>query len=321
VAGANFSQSSSGQLSAQQLYSTKSYADRNLAGIQFSSNNLQGWDLSGQNLTNSVLFGNISTTNLVGADLRGALTQPPVIADTANSRNLIRPDGSVLGVDVAGGTTFTVRDYDGKPTQTPPVGPIQVNVKNGFTMHGGGNLQLVIDADAWDSTISFQAGVPVTLSGFLTLAFSSNVRISDQIGRTIQVFNWTGVTPSGALSIVSPYQWDTSQLYSTGTIKLLSATSASGDMNGDGMVDAADYTVWRDNLGKAGAGLAADVSGWNGLPDGVVDHSDFDFWKANFGAGPGSSATNYRVPEPSSIILLLISLALSFLPRIAELRS
>ena len=34
--------------------------------------------------------------------------------------------------------------------------------------------------------------------------------------------------------------------------------SLAGDYNGDGVVDAADYTVWRDTFGQTGADLAAD---------------------------------------------------------------
>jgi hypothetical protein len=42
-----------------------------------------------------------------------------------------------------------------------------------------------------------------------------------------------------------------------------------GDYNGNGIVDAADYTVWRDSLGQTGTGLAADGDG-----NGVVDQAD-----------------------------------------------
>ena len=50
-----------------------------------------------------------------------------------------------------------------------------------------------------------------------------------------------------------------------------------GDYNNDGTVDAADYTVWRDNLGSTQF-LPNDIT-----PD-VVDQSDYDVWFANFGA-------------------------------------
>ena len=44
-----------------------------------------------------------------------------------------------------------------------------------------------------------------------------------------------------------------------------------GDYNGDGSVDAADYTVWRDTFGAMGADLPADGNG-----DMVVDSLDYD---------------------------------------------
>jgi hypothetical protein len=73
----------------------------------------------------------------------------------------------------------------------------------------------------------------------------------------------------------------------------------AGDYNGDGIVNAADYTVWRDSLGST-TNLTADGNG-----NGVVDAGDYDVWKANFGnhAGAGASA-NAAVPEPASLWML-----------------
>lgn len=72
-----------------------------------------------------------------------------------------------------------------------------------------------------------------------------------------------------------------------------------GDFNGNGVVDAADYTVWR-NAGPTDRLLNDDSPG-------VVDASDYDDWRANFGntlsassGGAGSSA----VPEPASYWLM-----------------
>ncbi|QDU88931.1 CotH protein [Pirellulimonas nuda] len=54
----------------------------------------------------------------------------------------------------------------------------------------------------------------------------------------------------------------------------------NADFNGDGFVDSADYTVWRDNLGvSGGAGLQGDAN-----YDGVVDSGDYQVWRAQFGS-------------------------------------
>lgn len=86
----------------------------------------------------------------------------------------------------------------------------------------------------------------------------------------------------------------------------------AGDYNDDGVVDAADYTVWRDNLGLA------TVLPNDGTP-GVVDQSDYDTWHTNYGmmapgAGAGSSSLA-AVPEPSSVMLLLAGMSVVGLRR------
>jgi hypothetical protein len=78
-----------------------------------------------------------------------------------------------------------------------------------------------------------------------------------------------------------------------------------GDYNQDGIVDAADYIVWRKTLGQSGAGLAAD-----GNNNGSIDSGDFDVWRAQFGqnAGGGAGAiANPSVPEPTALVLLILA--------------
>ena len=82
----------------------------------------------------------------------------------------------------------------------------------------------------------------------------------------------------------------------------------TGDFNGDGNVDAADYNVWRDSQGQTGAGLAADADQNN-----VVDVEDFNLWKqlfgSQYGAGAGSGSIA-SVPEPTAAMLAAISCVL-----------
>jgi Lamin Tail Domain len=81
------------------------------------------------------------------------------------------------------------------------------------------------------------------------------------------------------------------------------AAGLLGDYNGDHVINAADYTVWRNNLG--GSSLVNDAT------PGVVDVEDYNYWKAHFGAtgaaGGGTAAT--AVPEPMSFVLLAIGVA------------
>ena len=60
----------------------------------------------------------------------------------------------------------------------------------------------------------------------------------------------------------------------------------SGDYNGNGIVDAADYTIWRDTLGST-TDLCANGDN-TGASAGVIDQADYTFWKSKFGATSGS---------------------------------
>lgn len=81
-----------------------------------------------------------------------------------------------------------------------------------------------------------------------------------------------------------------------------------GDYNADGKVDAADYTVWRDNLGT-GFPLAGNGDE-TGSSAGVVDGDDYVLWKNNYGAMamPAMSPAS-AIPEPTSALLLLVAAA------------
>ncbi|MEX2170424.1 MAG: hypothetical protein WD851_14005 [Pirellulales bacterium] len=73
------------------------------------------------------------------------------------------------------------------------------------------------------------------------------------------------------------------------------APGLPGDFNGNGIVDAADYTVWRDNPG----------------------HLDYELWKSNFGA-TGGAASGDPVPEPATLVLAFVALAASIAARRAN---
>ena len=92
-----------------------------------------------------------------------------------------------------------------------------------------------------------------------------------------------------------------------------------GDYNQNGVVDAADYVLWRDSLGQIGPLLAADHTGPDGIPDGIVDQLDYDLWRANFGniivlssSLPRATEPLASVPEPSSLPLLLVAAVAPF---------
>jgi hypothetical protein len=90
----------------------------------------------------------------------------------------------------------------------------------------------------------------------------------------------------------------------------------SGDYNRDGIVDAADFTKWRDTLGqtvKPGFGADGDYSG-------TIDQGDFAEWKSRFGRTAGSGALSAATaPEPCPAILILGVAAIGILARRSRL--
>jgi hypothetical protein len=69
--------------------------------------------------------------------------------------------------------------------------------------------------------------------------------------------------------------------------------SLQGDYNGNGIVDAADYVVWRKGLGT------------------TYTQNDYNIWRTHFGqtAAAGSGNTAAAVPEPASLILMIMAAA------------
>jgi len=86
------------------------------------------------------------------------------------------------------------------------------------------------------------------------------------------------------------------------------------DYNGNGVVDAADYTVWRNNLG----GPAAALPNRNPANSGNINQADYTYWKSRFGATSGSGAaavSGAAVPEPTSAAGLIIGIVAFFVCR------
>jgi hypothetical protein len=89
---------------------------------------------------------------------------------------------------------------------------------------------------------------------------------------------------------------------------LYSVPVAPGDYNSDGIVDMADYIVWRKTFGSS-IDLRADGNG-----DQVIDDGDYGVWRTFFGReySPGGGASA-NVPEPSGLLAVLAGVILSAL--------
>ena len=77
----------------------------------------------------------------------------------------------------------------------------------------------------------------------------------------------------------------------------------SGDFNYDGVFDAADYTVWQDNLG-----LSASALNGNGSGAATVVRNDYLEWRYYFYRSTASGSGADHVPEPTTLLLALLAL-------------
>jgi hypothetical protein len=119
---------------------------------------------------------------------------------------------------------------------------------------------------------------------------------------TYQVNAEVWLTPWPATSGGYLYDQGSRQFTVTG----LAQQALVGDFNGDGSVDALDYTVWRNSMGALGPSLPADADG-----DEDVDHEDYQMWRSHYGQGAagGGSLSASQAPEPGTWLLAALAVA------------
>ena len=103
--------------------------------------------------------------------------------------------------------------------------------------------------------------------------------------------------------------------FQTLSLELVAEVILAGDYNRDNVVNAADYSVWRDSLG---ANVTA-YGGADGSGNMLVDLDDYQVWKDHFGESTGSgaggaSASLATVPEPAAWLLVACAMAANLIP-------
>ncbi|MEQ8849304.1 PEP-CTERM sorting domain-containing protein [Botrimarina sp.] len=135
------------------------------------------------------------------------------------------------------------------------------------------------------------------LSGVTNIEFTF-FAVSDTTGRLHDPFDgvnpYTGVDDGLSPAFQSPLIWE---------IDVLSpAAGIQGDYNADGLVNAADYTVWRDTNGDS----VIPGEGADGNGDGTINGPDYEAWRLNYGLGAAPAAAT---PEPTTLASLLAAAA------------
>jgi hypothetical protein len=133
-------------------------------------------------------------------------------------------------------------------------------------------------------------------------------------GNSFDILDWgtlAGTFSSLQLPVLGgTLVWNTSQLYTLGVISVVGPLAVDGDYNGNGIVDAADYIVWRNTLGST-TDLRANGDN-TGASANRIDQADYLIWKANFGVHFGSGAsTSGAIPEPTTLMLFAMGFTIA----------
>jgi T5SS/PEP-CTERM-associated repeat protein len=161
-------------------------------------------------------------------------------------------------------------------------GKIQIEI-------GGTTLGTEYDRLAASNSIGLGGTLQVTLAPSFTPAQGNVFDILDFTSTNGTFSTLTLPALPGSL------EWDTSKLYTEGKI----AVVLPGDFNQNGIVDAADYTVWRKGLGTTY--VAADYTTWR---------SHLSKTATGSAAGLSASLTG-AVPEPTPLMLVLFGIVAS----------
>ncbi|MEN1678383.1 MAG: BNR-4 repeat-containing protein [Planctomycetota bacterium] len=233
-------------------------------------------------------------------------------ADTGDGFRLIRAeevlnDESINAVGIANSNTRditgTLTSFSLRELVTPPT-PIEQRT---LTVAGDATLDV-------DSTVKMEIAAPgdhdvLSVTGTLVAGGTLEITLpsggaSLHAGDSFDLIDFaarTGAFDRLILPSLAPgLTWDNGQLLTHGVLSI--GVGLSGDFNGDMAVDAADYSVWRDNLGATGVGVAGDAN-----RDMRVDRLDYAIWRDQFGATSASSEAVVApvAPEPTTAVLVL----------------
>ncbi len=212
------------------------------------------------------------------------------------SNGILSGDGNIVG-NVSGSAGAMVQ---------VGASPGLINVTGNWNNSGIG-IALELD-DLADSLVPGEQFDQLSITGLFTHGGTVTIDRSELVApataQQLKLIGWgsqAGLSTSTAVSFLGggplTYNFLSDGLYVT----VPASSGIAGDYNNNGVVDAADYVVWRNNEGTN-----------NTLPNntisGPIGQLHYNQWRANFGKPPASGATLpdssiATVPEPATWLL------------------
>ena len=182
-------------------------------------------------------------------------------------------------------------------------------IDNSGLLGGGGTVSGNLTSDA-SGTISVEIlgsgpfdvnGLTVTGSAMLDGLLDVTGGFTPTSG-TFDVLTAASINPASTIALTPAADAIYDLLLTATTLQLTVTTGDNADFDGSGFVDGPDFLIWQRNSGGAGTPATGDANG-----DNVVDGADLTIWETQYGGPPALSAGVAAVPEPSSVVLLLVA--------------
>lgn len=164
------------------------------------------------------------------------------------------------------------------------------------------SLALLAGADGAEEALRLLLDTDM-LNGPLGLADSARWDNGDLLPTNVPAAqdNWNVVLSTMALLEYLDGDDSASRFFAdlAGVSAALDGVFVEGDVNGNGITNAADLAIWEAGFGDAAGATPAngDVTG-----DGAVDGADFLHWQRGLGSTGAATAADTAVPEPASWI-------------------
>ena len=243
------------------------------------------------------------------ADPRTALSQNDV--HSAARINQVLQNLSVTGMPITV-TEFSVPSPTG--FTVTPERSAQIYDESLRMMFGSPQATSFLIWEAWPSPTVTPDGITTIVDSNWNLTLSGQTLVDLLDSWTTPTQNLT-VGPDGTIDLTGFYgDYEITigeQTFDLSLIKGIqdySLVITPGDYNADGTVDAADYVVWRKNLGSI-------VSFPNRDTDNVgpVSMADFNSWREHFGevAPESDGGDSALIPEPTASLLCMLFVAVA----------
>lgn len=253
-------------------------------------------------------IGMANESTLTASYLGGEWTTNPVEVRLYGWRPAMVGAGGSTHVNAAAMTAY-FRTIDDPDVVLDPTGVLTFN--GDFFHVEGGLIAMQLGGTSLTDPLNPEYD-RLVVSGMAEIAGDLIVELTDgftpELGDSFDLFDWAAVAGDFANvllpELIAGLAWDTSNLLTTGAIGVV--PELAGDFNFDGVVDAADYTIWRDTLGQTGLSpySSADANG-----DGTISGHDYLIWRDNFGVTTSSESAS--IPEPAAVVLLIIAASMA----------